>query len=95
MPQNSSRTETIRGIKCFGTVEHGHVHTGILAERRSVTVLPPQQTTMIMQAIRNWLNAENKFYSRLTEESVSNAWVIKFNAGCAVFFFLLMISETL
>lgn len=48
---------------------------------------------MIMQAIRNWLNAENKF--RLTEESVSNAWVIKFNAGCAVFFFLLMISETL
>ena len=55
---------------------------------------PSQQTTMIMQAIRNWLNAENKFYSRLTEESVSNAWVIKFNAGCAVFFFLLMISET-
>lgn len=50
---------------------------------------------MIMQAIRNWLNAENKFYSRLTEESVSNAWVIKFNAGCAVFFFLLMISENL
>lgn len=37
---DSSRTETIRGIKCFGTVEHGHVHTGILAERRSVTVLP-------------------------------------------------------
>lgn len=72
------------------------MHTGILAERWSVTTLPPlQQTTMIMQAIRNWLNAENKFYSRLTEESVSNAWVIKFNAGCAVFFFLLMISETL
>lgn len=40
MPQNSSRTETIRGIKCFGTVEHGHVHTGILAERWSVTTLP-------------------------------------------------------
>lgn len=59
--------------------------------------LPPSLTkkTMIMQAIRNWLNAENKFYSKLTEESVSNAWVIKFNAGCAVFFFLLMISETL
>lgn len=40
MPLDSSRTETIRGIKCFGTVEHGHVHTGILAERRRVTTLP-------------------------------------------------------
>lgn len=40
MPLDSSRTETIRGIKCFGTVEHGHVHTGILAERWSVTTLP-------------------------------------------------------
>lgn len=40
MPLDSSRTETIRGIKCFGTVEHGHVHTGILVERWSVTTLP-------------------------------------------------------
>ena len=40
MPLDSSRTEMIRGIKSFGTVEHGHVHTGILAERWSVTVLP-------------------------------------------------------
>ena len=40
MPHLSSRTETIRGIKSFGTVEHRHVHTGILAERWSVTTLP-------------------------------------------------------
>lgn len=40
MPHLPSLVETIRGIKCFGTVEHGHVHTGILAERWSVTVLP-------------------------------------------------------
>ena len=40
MPHLPSHVETIRGIKCFGTVEHGHVRTGILAERRSVTALP-------------------------------------------------------
>ena len=40
MPHLPSRTETIRGIKCFGTVEHRHMHKGILAERWSVTVLP-------------------------------------------------------
>nr|DAH13345.1 MAG TPA: hypothetical protein [Caudoviricetes sp.] len=34
MPHLPSRVETIRGIKCFGTVEHRHAHTGILAERR-------------------------------------------------------------
>lgn len=33
MPHLPSHVETIRGIKCFGTVEHGHVHTGILVER--------------------------------------------------------------
>lgn len=40
MPHLPSLVETIRGIKCFGTVEHGHVYTGILAERWSVTTLP-------------------------------------------------------
>lgn len=40
MPHLPSHVETIRGIKSFGTVEHGHVHTGILTERWSVTVLP-------------------------------------------------------
>lgn len=40
MPHLPSRMETIKGIKCLGTVEHGHVHTGILAERWSVTTLP-------------------------------------------------------
>lgn len=39
MPHLPSHVETIKGIKGFGTVEHGHVHTGILAERWSVTTL--------------------------------------------------------
>lgn len=51
MPHLPSHVETIRGIKCFGTVEHGHVHTGILAERWSVTILShnKQQSLIINQ----------------------------------------------